>query len=138
MDPYAITCREECGNIGFPGNRKWAHLSLVKGELVAVEVGEHVVLEHLLVTVQRKLLAAHGADFPVALHVLLKLVLIVVGREDDLAERTALHVHAANMWGWGRKYGGNAVRAPTVSSEVMMSAHTNKEHVSDASWAASS
>lgn len=68
---------------------------------MAVEVGEHVVLEHLLVTVQRKLLAAHGADLPVALHVLLELVLIVVGREDDLAQRTALHVHAANMWGWG-------------------------------------
>lgn len=104
MDPYAITCREECRNIGFTGDRKWARPSLVKAERVAVEVSEHVVLEHLLVTVQGKLLAAHGADFPVALHVLLELVLIVVGREDDLAERTALHVHAANTGGkkWSR------------------------------------
>lgn len=66
---------------------------------MAVEVSEHVVLEHLLVTVQGKLLATHRADFPVTLHVLLELVLIVVGREDDLAERTALHVHAANTEG---------------------------------------
>lgn len=58
-------------------------------------------LEHLLVAVQGKLLAAHGADLPVALHVLLELVLIVVGREDDLAERAALHVHAAETWGGG-------------------------------------
>lgn len=129
MDPYAVTCREECRNIGFTSDRKWARPSLVKVERVAVEVSEHVVLEHLLVTVQGKLLATHGADFPVALHVLLELVLIVVGREDDLAERTALHVHAANTGGKN----GVAVRALTVSSEVMMSAHTNKEHLSDAS-----
>ena len=69
--------------------------SLVKAERVPVKVSEHVVLEHLLLTVQGKLLATHGADLPVALHVLLELVLIVVGWEDDLAERTALHVHAA-------------------------------------------
>lgn len=99
MDPYAITCREECGNIGFAGDGRWARPSLVKVEWVAVEVSEHMVLEHLLVTIQGKLLATHGADFPVALHVLLKLVLIVVGWEDDLAERTALHVHAANTGG---------------------------------------
>ena len=68
--------------------------SLVEVERVAVEVGEHVILEHLLVAVQRELLAAHGADFPVALHVLLKLALVVVGREDDLTQRTSLHVHA--------------------------------------------
>lgn len=85
--------------MGSPGNGKRARLPLVKGERVAVEVGEHVVLEHLLVAVQRELLAAHGADFPVALHVLLELVLIVVGREDDLAERTALHVHAGGDGG---------------------------------------
>lgn len=99
MDLYAITCREECGNIGFTGDRKRARPFLVKVERVAVEVSEHMVLEHLLVTVQVKLLATHGAAFPVALHVLLELVLIVVGREDDLAERTALHVHAANTGG---------------------------------------
>lgn len=87
---------EKSGNIGFTGDRKWARPSLVKVERVAIEVSEHMVLKHLLVTVEGKLLATHGADFPVALHVLLKLVLIVVGREDDLAERTALHVHAAN------------------------------------------
>lgn len=73
---------------------------LVEVERVAVEVGEHVVLKHLLVAVQRELLAAHGADLPVALHVLLKLALVVVGREDDLAQRTPLHVHAAGV-GWG-------------------------------------
>lgn len=33
---------------------------------------------------------------------------------------------------------GVAVRAPAVSSEVMMSAHTNEEHLSDALWVASS
>lgn len=96
MDPYAVTCREECRNIGFTGDRRRARPPLVEAEWVAVEVSEHVVLEHLLVTVRGELLATHGADFPVALHVLLKLVLIIVGREDDLAERTALHVHAAN------------------------------------------
>lgn len=79
----------------FTGNRKWACPSLVKVVRVAVEVSEHVVLEHLLVAVQGKLLAAHGADFPVALHMLLELVLIVVRWEDDLAKRAALHVHAA-------------------------------------------
>lgn len=70
---------------------------------MAFEVSEHVSLEHLLVAVQGKLLAAHGADLPVALHVLLELVLIVVGREDDLAERAALHVHAAETWGGGEQ-----------------------------------
>lgn len=68
----------------------------VKLKQVAVKVSEHVVLEHLLVAVQRELLAAHGADFPVALHVLLKLALVVVGWEDDFAERTPFHVHAVN------------------------------------------
>lgn len=77
---------------------------LVEVECVAVEVGEHVVLKHLLVAVQRELLAAHGADLPVALHVLLKLALVVVGREDDLAQWTPLHVHAAGgRWGGGER-----------------------------------
>lgn len=58
---------------------------LVEVERMAVEVGEHVVLEDLLVAVERELLAAHGADLPVALHVLLELALVVVGWEDDLA-----------------------------------------------------
>lgn len=66
----------------------------VKVEQVAVEVSEHVVLEHLLVAVERELLAAHGTDFPVALHVFLKLALVIVGGEDDLTERTSFHVHA--------------------------------------------
>lgn len=72
---------------------------LVEVERVTVEVGEHVVLEDLLVAVERELLAAHGADLPVALHMLLELALVVVGREDDLAERTPLHVHAADAEG---------------------------------------
>lgn len=58
-------------------------------------MSEHMILEHLLVAVQRELLAAHGADFPVAFHVLLKLALVIVRREDDLAQWTSLHVHAA-------------------------------------------
>lgn len=85
---------------------------------MAFEVSEHVSLEHLLVAVQGKLLATHGADLPVALHVLLELVLIVVGREDDLAERAALHVHAAET-------GGGGVESQTVSSEVT-SAHVKR------------
>lgn len=59
-------------------------------------MGEHMILEHLLVAVQRELLAAHGADFPVALHVLLELTLVIVGWEDDLAQWTSFHVHAAH------------------------------------------
>lgn len=73
----------------------WLSVSLVEVERVAIEVSEHVILKHLLVAVQWELLAAHGADFPVALHMLLKLALVIVGREDDLAQRTSLHVHAA-------------------------------------------
>lgn len=80
----------------------WRSVALVEVEWVAVEVSEHVVLEYLLVAVQRELLAAHGADFPVALHVLLELALVVVGREDDLAQRTPLHVHAVRT---GRERG---------------------------------
>lgn len=76
-------------------------LCLVEVEQVAVEVGEHVILEHLLVAVQGELLAAHGADFPVALHMLLELALVIVGWEDDLAQRTPLHVHAADTKGGG-------------------------------------
>lgn len=74
---------------------------------MAVEVGEHVVLKNLLVAVERKLLAAHGANLPVALDVLLELALVVVGREDDLAQRTPLHVHAADAGGGGREGGGD-------------------------------
>lgn len=69
-------------------------VSLVEVERVAIKVSEHVVLENLLVAVQRELLAAHRADFPVALNMLLKLALVIVGWEDHLAERTSLHVHA--------------------------------------------
>lgn len=92
----------------------WLCLCLVEVERVAVEVGEHVILEHLLVAVQGELLAAHGADFPVALHVLLELALVIVGWEDDLAQRTPLHVHAADT----ERKGG--CKALTVSREVMM------------------
>lgn len=66
-------------------------------------MGEHVVLEHFLVAVQGELLAAHGAYLPVALHVFLELALVVVGREDDLAERTPFHVHAAHGREWGEE-----------------------------------
>lgn len=70
--------------------------SLVEVERVAVEVGEHVILEHLLVAVQGELLAAHGADFPVTFHMLLELALVIVGWEDDLTQWTSFHVHAAH------------------------------------------
>lgn len=93
----------------------WLCLCLVEVEWVAVEVSEHVILEHLLVAVQGELLAAHGADFPVALHVLLKLALVIVGWEDDLAQWTPLHVHAADT-----ERGGGGCKALTVSREVMM------------------
>ncbi|PWA33500.1 hypothetical protein CCH79_00007619 [Gambusia affinis] len=76
--------------------------SFLEVERVPVEVSQHVVLKHLLVAVQGELLAAHGADLPVALHVFLKLALVVVGREDDLAERTAFHVHAVGGGGGGK------------------------------------
>lgn len=78
-----------------------------------------MVLEHLLVAVQGKLLAAHWADFPVALHMLLKLALVVVGREDDLTQRASLHVHA---WCWIRsvKEKGREKRLMLISSRVMM------------------
>lgn len=69
---------------------------LVKVERVAVEVGEHVILKHLLIAVQRELLAAHGADFPVAFNMLLELALVIVGWEDDLTQWTSFHVHATH------------------------------------------
>lgn len=69
-------------------------VSLVKVERVAVEVSEHMILKHLLVAVQGELLTAHWADFPVALHMLLKLALVIVGWEDDLTQRASFHVHA--------------------------------------------
>lgn len=74
-------------------------------------MGEHVILEHLLVAVQRKLLAAHGADFPVALHVLFELALVVVGWEDDLAQWTSLHVHASTREGEEKKGRGGGEKA---------------------------
>ena len=70
--------------------------SLLKVEHVAVKVRQHVVLEDLLLAVQRELFAAHGAHLPVALHMLLEFALVVVGREYDLTEWTTLHVHAAS------------------------------------------
>lgn len=59
-------------------------------EHVTVEVGEDVLLEELLVTVQRELFAAHGTDLPMALHVLLELGLVVVRREDHFTQGTTL------------------------------------------------
>lgn len=53
-------------------------------------MGEDVLLEELLVAVQRELFAAHGTDLPMALHVLLELGLVVVRREDHFTQRTAL------------------------------------------------
>lgn len=107
-------------------DRKWAKLMvyvpLLEVERVAVEVSEHVVLKHLLVAVQRELLAAHGADLPVALHVLLKLALVVVGGEDDLAERTALHLHAA------------CARTKHSSQVMMWPMWSNKWHLYHATW----
>lgn len=117
----------------------WLSVALVEVEWVAVEVSEHVILKYLLVAVQRELLAAHGADFPVALHVLLELALVVVGREDDLAQRTPLHVHAAYT---GKERGGRGGggEAPAVRSEMITwpsdGRRLNKEHLSDAWWVA--
>ena len=68
---------------------------LLKVKHVAVEVRQNMVLEDLLLAVEWELFAAHGADLPVALHMLLELTLVVVGRKDDLTEWTAFHVHTA-------------------------------------------
>lgn len=57
---------------------------------MAVKVCEHVLLEELLMAVQGELLRAHRTHLPVALHVLLKATLLKVGRENHLAQRTAL------------------------------------------------
>lgn len=105
---------------------------------MAVEVSEHMILKHFLVAVQRELLAAHGADFPVALHVLLKLTLVVVGWEDDLTEGTSFHVHAARGKRMAeKKDGANA----HINKEVEQRCRQNrgmasKEHLSDATWVA--
>ena len=124
----------------------WLSVALVEVERVAVEVSEHVILEHFLVTVQRELLAAHGADFPVALHMLLELALVIVGREDDLAQWASLHVHAARMVrGQKRREkdkeregrGENAHVNKQWSDDVgKPGAQANKEHLSDATWVA--
>lgn len=63
---------------------------LLEVEHVAVEVREDVPLEELLLTGEGELLGAHGADLPVAFHVLLEAALLKVRREDHLAERAAL------------------------------------------------
>lgn len=75
---------------------------LVKVEHVGgVKVGEHVVLKDLLVTVEGELLAAHGAHLPVALYMLHKLTLVVVGREDQLTQWTAhVDVHTGLEAKW--------------------------------------
>lgn len=88
-------------------------------------MSEHVILKHLLVAVQRELLAAHGADFPVALHVLLKLALVIVGWEDDLTQWTSLHVHAAHGERTEEEKGRER-KLTFMSSAVMMWA--NQEH----------
>jgi len=61
-----------------------------------------VPLKPLLVIVGRELLTAHGAHLPVALHVLLKLALVVVGWKHHVAER-ALLVHVKASQGGGGK-----------------------------------
>lgn len=98
---------------------------LFKVERVAIKVSEHMILKHLLVAVQRELLAAHGADFPVAFHMLLKLALVIVGREDDLAQRTSLHVHAAYKKR-REKQEGRERKLPLISSQVMMWANQER------------
>ncbi len=87
-------------------------------------MSEHVILKHFLVAVQWELLAAHGADFPVALHVLLKLALVVVGWEDDLTQRTSLHVHAED--GKRTEGGKSRERKLSLSREVMMWANQER------------
>lgn len=110
---------------------------LVEVERVAVEVCEHVVLKHLLVVVQRELLAAHGADLPVALHVLLELALVVVGWEDDFAQRTSLHVHAARERRGKKDKEEKAEVNKRRSDDVgNPEEQANKEHLSDAWWVA--
>lgn len=93
-----------------------------------------MVLKNLLVAVQRELLAAHWADFPVAFHVFLKLALVIVGWEDDLTEWTPFHVHAA------RRRMTAEEKRNGESVHVLKSRHTmmwaNKEHLSDAEWVA--
>lgn len=68
---------------------------------MAIKVREDVSLEKLLLTVERELLWADGADLPVALHVLLEASLLEVGREDDLTQRAALVNVTAGGWGGG-------------------------------------
>lgn len=116
-------------------------VSLVEVEWVAVKVSEHVVLKHLLVAVQRELLTAHWADFPVALHVLFELALVVVGWEDDLAQRTSFHVHAAHSEWRGRQKGEARKRKACVNRQSSddvgkPGAQANKGHLSDAMWVA--
>ncbi len=98
-----------------------------------------MILKHLLVAVQRELLAAHGADFPVALHMLLELALVIVWREDDLTQRASLHVHAAHT-GRGGKKKRKAEKANVnkqSSDDVgKPGARANKEHLCDATWVA--
>lgn len=64
--------------------------NLLKVEHVAVKVRENMPLKELLLTIEGKLLGADGADFPVALHVLLEAALLKVGWEDHLTQRAAL------------------------------------------------
>lgn len=111
---------------------------LVKVERVAVKVSEHMILKHLLVAVQWELLAAHGADFPVTLHVLLELALVIVGREDDLTQRASLHVHAAHAGrgGGGRKAEKACINKQSSDDVGKPGVRANKEHLSDATWVA--
>lgn len=64
--------------------------NLLKVKHVAIKVREDVSLKELLLTVERELLGADGADLPVALHVLLETALLKVGREDHFTQRAAL------------------------------------------------
>lgn len=84
-----------------------------------------MILKHLLVAVQRELLAAHGADFPVALHMLLELALVIVRREDDLAQWTPLHVHAENAKRTEEERGRER-KLSLISSQVTMWANQER------------
>lgn len=67
---------------------------------------EDVPLEELLLAVQGELLGAHGADLPVALHVLLEAALLEVRREDHLAQRAAFVNVTPGGGGEGERKGG--------------------------------
>lgn len=73
---------------------------------------------------------------------LLELALVIVGREDDLTQRTSLHVHAAHVVR-GQKRRERERRGEKAHVNKQWSddvgkpgAQANKEHLSDATWVA--